>query len=54
MNKYEFLERLREVWESHGDISFSELINMVFHDEVYFVPDRYMIEKLESTLDKRE
>ena len=47
MNKHEFIERLREVWE-RSDLSFSELMANVFPDEVNYISDRIIIERLES------
>lgn len=47
MNKHEFIERLREMWE-RSDLSFSELMASVFPDEVNYIPDRIIIERLES------
>lgn len=54
MNKHEFIERLREVWE-RSDLSFSELMANVFPDEVSYISDRNIIERLESIyVDKEE
>jgi len=54
MNKHEFIERLREVWE-RSDLSFSELMANIFPDEINYIPDRIIIERLESLyVDKEE
>lgn len=46
MNREQFIEELREAWANHDELSFSELIQLVFDADIPFMNDRDFIHML--------